>query len=607
VANDRDERLIVRQLRMWRPDVVLTDNLTASKSHPWERLAGPLVLQAVQRAADPAAFPDQIVVAGLQPWTVRKVLGVVYPPESASVTVDTNRLSMQLGCSLADYTVSGRGLLSDSPGRVPGNLGCRLLWSQAAQDVATRTLFSGIPLTPVGETRRATSAPPPARLEALARTAQHLRNLHAIADGAGENGNPPADFPQIEQLLQGQEPAGAGRLLFRLAQQFISAGQYAAADHSLAVLVERFPDHALNDAALWWIIRYHGSVELQHAFGPPQLARLPSLSMTPPGGPKAGAVQPASMSTPVDPTATVGAESLLWALGIGERIRQSSPALYADPRVQFPLAAVQRRLGQSDDAGRLLKILSNSQLANSWRRAARAEHELLERPVRPTSAFDRANTPPPDLEIAGETKYGESVELPRRPAHQGVTASRAERKPLLDGNLNDSCWRSESWVRIPSADSGPLAELNVAYDAEFVFVALRCAHVMVGDATSRQDPRVRDAALFGQDRVALDLDVDRDYQTYYRFTVDQQGRTHDSCGDDPRWNPQWYVAAHAGAAEWVVEAAIPRSELVPGALTGGETWCIRARRILPSMDRLSVTDTTPATDEFALLRFAKQP
>ncbi len=572
------ERVVIRQLRMWRPDVVLTDNITAQENHPRGYLAGQAVLQAVQRAADPAVFPDQIVVAGLQPWTVRKLFGVVRPQESASVTIDTSRLSMQLGCSLADYTVPGRGILSNSWTTTPRSIGCRLLWSQATQEVATRDIFSGIPLTAVGETRRAPRTPPQSRLEGLTRTAQLLRNLQEIAArGVGSEANVAAVFPQIEQLMQGQEPAAAGRLLYRLAQQFMAAGQYPAAGECLAALVDRFPDHALNDAALLWLIRYHGSSEMQHAFGPRRLTRLPSVSvMASVAAPEAGRVQPTSFALP---SATAphftDSDDLLRTVRIAELIRQTRPALYADPRVQFPLVSVERRLGKTSDTTRLLNVLSSSQLAQEWRAAARGEQKLLEREARTT-----------------------------RPT---VTAALASPKPLLDGKLDDPCWQTATCVRCPSAESGLSTELMLAYDDEYVFVALRCTTAMAESGDVLRDPRVRDASLTHRDRVELDLDVDRDYQTYYRFTIDQHGWTNDACGDDPRWNPQWFVATGSSESEWMIEGAIPRSELTAASPARGDMWCVRLRRMIPVLESQSWPESTfpdSGINEFALLFFA---
>jgi hypothetical protein len=243
------------------------------------------------------------------------------------------------------------------------------------------------------------------------------------------------------------------------------------------------------------------------------------------------------------------------ALQIAERIRLTRPPLYADPRVQFPLVAVQRRAGKLPEATRLLKVLESGPLESQWRRIAGSEARLINRSI-PVVAADSAM----------------------------VTASRAASKPKLDGSLGDSCWRAGTWMQIAAPESGPLTECMLLYDADFVFVALRCQNVARPDPQTLQAPRTRDASLRHRDRVELDLDVDRDYHTFYRLTIDQHGWTNEACGDDLRWDPQWFVAAGSTETEWRIEAAIPRTELDPNGRASGDAWCVRFRRVLPNSD-----------------------
>ena len=73
--------------------------------------------------------------------------------------------------------------------------------------------------------------------------------------------------------------------------------------------------------------------------------------------------------------------------------------------------------------------------------------------------------------------------------------------------------------------------------------------------------RTHDADLSRHDRVSICLDVDRDYTTWYEFQVDQRGLSTESCWDDRRWNPTWYVATGTEDSHWRIEAAIPWTEL----------------------------------------------
>jgi hypothetical protein len=53
--------------------------------------------------------------------------------------------------------------------------------------------------------------------------------------------------------------------------------------------------------------------------------------------------------------------------------------------------------------------------------------------------------------------------------------------------------------------------------------------------------------------VDLLLDIDRDYSTCYRLTVDRRGWTSEACIGDTSWNPAWYVASQDTHTGWQIE------------------------------------------------------
>ncbi|MER5392347.1 sugar-binding protein [Saccharopolyspora sp. NPDC002686] len=73
---------LVRVVRQTRPEVVVTmDPSPAPGNHGNHQYATRLALEAYRRAADPAAFPEQIQREGLAPWSVRRVLSNAAGPE----------------------------------------------------------------------------------------------------------------------------------------------------------------------------------------------------------------------------------------------------------------------------------------------------------------------------------------------------------------------------------------------------------------------------------------------------------------------------------------------------------------------------------------------
>ncbi|HEY1066866.1 MAG TPA: hypothetical protein VGE52_12175, partial [Pirellulales bacterium] len=76
-------------------------------------------------------------------------------------------------------------------------------------------------------------------------------------------------------------------------------------------------------------------------------------------------------------------------------------------------------------------------------------------------------------------------------------------------------------------------------------------------------------------------DLDRDWVTAYRLTVDSRGWTTEDCWGDPSWNPTWFVAASDKADRWSVEMAIPWEELSAKAPQAGDVWAVGAIRTTP--------------------------
>jgi len=75
---NREEILgdIVRVIRMMRPLVVINGFTgTAQDGHGQHQVAGMLTPEAINAAADPNRFPEQIAKEGLQPWRVLKLYG----------------------------------------------------------------------------------------------------------------------------------------------------------------------------------------------------------------------------------------------------------------------------------------------------------------------------------------------------------------------------------------------------------------------------------------------------------------------------------------------------------------------------------------------------
>ena len=102
------------------------------------------------------------------------------------------------------------------------------------------------------------------------------------------------------------------------------------------------------------------------------------------------------------------------------------------------------------------------------------------------------------------------------------------------------------------------------------------------------------------------LDVDRDYASYYRLTVDHRGWTGEACLGNVHWNPTWYVAYATTEQDWTLEAAIPLAELVPQRPQPKDAWAMGVQRIVPGVGIQSYTQPAsvdPRGEGFAVMVF----
>jgi hypothetical protein len=158
--------------------------------------------------------------------------------------------------------------------------------------------------------------------------------------------------------------------------------------------------------------------------------------------------------------------------------------------------------------------------------------------------------------------------------------------PYLDGKLDDALWQAARKVPLASPlrdDAEWPAIAMLAYDDGFLYLAASCRRPKPLEVAAESHERPRDADLSQQDRVEFCFDLDRDYVTSYRFTVDHRGWTAESCWNDRAWNPNWFVAARPEADGWTIEAAVPLEEITGQFPVPRNVWAVGAQRVVPGV------------------------
>ena len=157
---DALEEHIVRQLRLWRPDMVVTNNINFPGADQLDPLIGKAVLQAVDKAADPTCYPGQIADAGLSPWQVKKIYAAADLGTHGQIDLSASQFSARLGRSLADAAAEPRRLLADRFCLPSTTLGFSVLADHAPDSQQSHDLMAGLALAPGGEARRDLSQAP---------------------------------------------------------------------------------------------------------------------------------------------------------------------------------------------------------------------------------------------------------------------------------------------------------------------------------------------------------------------------------------------------------------------------------------------------------------
>lgn len=576
-------RQLVLALRVWRPDVVVTDATDGKASHPAGALIAEALQEAVKQAADAKAFPEQIEALGLSAWQVKKL----YAAGEGAVAQDNNEARPRLEGTLAEFAANAAQTLCEQESTLPVRRGYRLLDSTIAGAQAQQQMMLGV--SPAAGDARRNLDPDEQADPKIAEAIRLRRHLLSLAEGLNQHERTLAQIAPILRQLPDEQAAPAA---FAVANLFARRGQWEFARETFLLMVDRYPSHPLAADAYRWLIRHNASSEVRRRHELNQFVKVTNLAFDE----KKKALKPVKPVIPDGvqqvkdvqalPQQERGAylsnleESRQWhrgSLEFGKRLAAFGPLYASDPPIQFCLQAAKRNLGEGiggvDWYGRFKNIVKQG----PWHDAAQAEIWLANR----------------------------SGPQPRRLAICRLT----DQRPYLDGDLDDACWQNLKPLVLENA-SGNTAldhptEARFAYDQEFLYIALRCKH-----PEGKQQPlvknRPRDADLEPYDRVSILLDLDRDYATYFQLQVDQRGCVRDDCWGDLTWNPKWYVAAKNDAASWTIEAAIPLGELTRQPVALGSAWACNVVRTIPGRGVQAYSlpaDVTPRPEGMCLLLF----
>ena len=161
-----------------------------------------------------------------------------------------------------------------------------------------------------------------------------------------------------------------------------------------------------------------------------------------------------------------------------------------------------------------------------------------------------------------------------------IQAIRVEAAPVLDGKLDDECWKKAVPVTgFLDINSERLTSYQsfgqVCYDDTYLYISMKC--LMPKGMKPGGIKRPDDGHLFSDDSIEIMIDPGRTMSKYFQFAANAYDSTYDSvrqsggAQNDQSWEGDWDIATHIGDGYWSVEIAIPFYNLAITPETGS-TW-----------------------------------
>jgi photosystem II stability/assembly factor-like uncharacterized protein len=596
---------LVRQMtlavRLWRPEVIVTDSVMPDAPAA-EQLVLAAMQEAFKRAADPAAFPEQLAALGLKPHAAKKLVGttnegnghfhfdtkkllahVLETPETmtkdASLLIESNRQPVLRIVShrMDAFTPPKEHLYKESPST-------HLLDGSALAygGMARRT-------DPIPESlNRWNPVQQAVHFKQIQRTRQELRSV-LLPDTRHVTEASLSAFRK-ELVADKSRPLGISDsgMILAIARELGSQSPWTTSRELYQVAVDFHPTDTDTLPAYRWLARFHASSETLRRV---ELGQMASLRPTefydvPPGEIQQVAHAEAKPERAKFRTADARRDWFGTGPSLEAKLFAVSPLLSREPAEQLAYNAARLKLGLTADAEKTMANYYRAVVgrpvtagANPWFDAVAAELFLMNRRLMPTC-----------------------------PKPMAACAKLADR-PVLDGKLDDDVWKAATELSLNegtkelAATHGTAARL--AFDDEYLYLGVTCRHPN-GEQVPAADKRKHDDDVTPHDRVELLLDLDRDYATYYRLRVDHRGCTAEDCWGDASWNPTWYVAVSPSPAGWTAEVAIPLSELTGSRPRDKHVWAANVTRVVPGRGVLSWSgpaDATPRPEGLGLLEF----
>jgi len=406
---------------------------------------------------------------------------------------------------------------------------------------------------------------------------------------------------QLQQFLNSVEVDvyNGSNWLLRLAEQYQAQGQPELAEQAAELLIARFPNSPYTIAVTTWLAKQYSSVELgKLAFD----QRVAWGSLKADGSPSRSVQNAQRFATGPERKVSAGVTTLTWkplqpAVRKQAVRQQAAEADSNNPPNETNEPTIAQTSAVEDNESETPTLPSDrpefylQRLQRSARLLSSIGHRdpdfaagpycqwlevQLARQINEVSP-NAVNSLPNRYQklIAGRGRLRESIaekvsfelellegKIEATPEFSQPTESKCieiQDRPNLDGRLSETCWRSAAPMPVlitpNEKHNGQLqAQVQFCRDTEHLYVAIACEKFVKFAYKPSLGPRKRDAQIDGTDHVTIKLDLDRDHETSFNFSVNHQGLAQESCSGIASWNPDWFVSTQAtvGASDYLV-------------------------------------------------------
>ncbi len=484
---------LVQMIRQWKPEIIIAAEGGGFNTDPLDTLIQTELTAAVEDAADATRFPEQVTVAELEPWTVKKVHLSLPKGVSGDLSVRPWNLASRLGLPFNELADTARGLLRSDRYPVPQTLEFATPLDRGAK-TQHHDFLAGLNIMPGSEARRGLVGVFLDQQEEAHRRMTQRRNILNILEkmaaaqangkvagqgAAATRSTTRSTMPNLRLAAAAGEMArkldkdGAVNVLLDMGRRYAQHGDWESAAEVYTQVVTEHQRHPLAGEAFLWLIRYYASEEtamrsffVEGISGAAHGSHGPEYSS--PGGPTPSRTlskptmedqmrevsrQARAFESQGGQQGEISSEELIrqripahltgrtdQAVMFGKIFERLYPEQFNDPQIRFAVAAAQRLRGWSGNPEQYFLSRARAPNDDVWSMRARAEYWL--------GGFDKTLLP----------KEQQECPIP------AVICTRTARMPFLEGKFDgeedrDLWYGSKLYTLTPATPRQRLNEL----------------------------------------------------------------------------------------------------------------------------------------------------